>query len=789
MGVSFFETMRGGLLDESGRSHFVEFNIKVEASRNRHFLRSGLTRLSGTVDAGPWARGTPAVGSMRLSLFRHRSIEYEVNFGGEDGQYQLRGKKSLGLRPSSFVTMETQLLRMSGAKHELLAQGQMFFDFNDLGHFLNSWRPHHSVARRQLRAPLAGAPEPKPDLSPRQSRTLHALAEACIVPGRSVPAYDEKTLQAALSYLQRVPNLHGTAYKAALALLDVQVMRHASRGLASLDVQARRRALKLIDPAYLQAATLPVKIAHFNRADYHAKIGYSAPKRPPREPDPRHASQVVPAEQLETEQEIEVEVVIIGSGAGGAPLAAELAQKGYAVAVVEEGHYRRRHNFGGDPIEQIASQWRVPAVSVGDVNLSVPTGRGVGGTTTINSGTCFAAPDAVLNSWRKDLGFPDDFAPELFGPTMDRVLETLEVQPAARKQVGRIGDFIERGAHAMGLEYSHLPRNAPGCSGAAVCAFGCPDGAKRSTEIAYMPKALGAGAVAFTGLPLTRILTHGRRAVGIEARGTDEHGSPKRLVIRAQAVVLACGTLETPLLLQDNGIDLPALGRNLSIHPATAAFGRTSRALDTWQSIPQGCGVETHGLERIRYEGAWVPPAIFAAGLPLVGADLARWMDDFDKVAQFGFMLTDFDRGRVMRGPDGRAMFRYRLSEEAQTRINQGTALLAELMLKAGAEEVITTATAAQRFTNRQQARDLAHKTRLPKGTMLTGFHPLGTCAMGHSRATSVVDFEHRVHGTENLFVVDGSVVPTPLGVNPQVTIMSFALRAAECIAAQLEAD
>ena len=66
----------------------------------------------------------------------------------------------------------------------------------------------------------------------------------------------------------------------------------------------------------------------------------------------------------------------------------------------------------------------------------------------------------------------------------------------------------------------------------------------------------------------------------------------------------------------------------------------------------------------------------------------------------------------------------------------------------------------------------------------LLGAHPLGTCRMGASPESAVVDFEHKVFGTENLYVVDGSVIPTSLGVNPQVTIMSFALRAAQFLGA-----
>lgn len=66
---------------------------------------------------------------------------------------------------------------------------------------------------------------------------------------------------------------------------------------------------------------------------------------------------------------------------------------------------------------------------------------------------------------------------------------------------------------------------------------------------------------------------------------------------------------------------------------------------------------------------------------------------------------------------------------------------------------------------------------------MLTSYHPLGTCKMGKDPATSVVDLDHQAHDLPGLFIVDGSTVPGPLGVNPQITIMAMATRAAERIA------
>ena len=98
------------------------------------------------------------------------------------------------------------------------------------------------------------------------------------------------------------------------------------------------------------------------------------------------------------------------------------------------------------------------------------------------------------------------------------------------------------------------------------------------------------------------------------------------------------------------------------------------------------------------------------------------------------------------------------------------------LVIESGAEEI----------TSADQLSTLRDKKWRAGDIEVTAYHPLGTCRMGTDPRTSVVGPTHETHATERLFVVDGSVIPTPLGVNPQMTIMAMALRAAEGIDARL---
>jgi choline dehydrogenase-like flavoprotein len=238
----------------------------------------------------------------------------------------------------------------------------------------------------------------------------------------------------------------------------------------------------------------------------------------------------------------------------------------------------------------------------------------------------------------------------------------------------------------------------------------------------------------------------------------------------------------------ENGFRLPHLGRNLSVHPGLGMVARCREELDPWDAIPQGYSVHALEEEGIRYEGFYLPPAVLGGILPMFGPELSRWMDDFPKLAQFGFMTRDRSNGSVRRGPDGQSIVVYRLDQRSIGQLKRGAALLGELFLRAGAREVFTSIRTVPVIQNSQDCDRLlaSEPSRLDFG--LLGAHPLGTCRMGASPESAVVDFEHRVFGTENLHVVDGSVVPSSLGVNPQMTIMAFALRAADIIADKLVA-
>ncbi len=763
MGLSFFETMSGELVDAEGRVRHVHIDLRC-ASRRARSLVGGSFHLDGTVSALPWAEAA-CTGILSLSP---RRLEYRLDFHDEEGRpHRLTGRKHPSLRAplASMTTLHTRLER----EGELLAEGTLRFHLDEIPAFLASFGLDSTLAPVDLAAP--GGPA---IMDEEDRQAWGRIARAVLVPGQRVPSPDEDTLRRAERILAHTPSHLLPFFKAGVRLLDRVGPERAARHPAGR--------------AALMALSMPLKGAHFSRPDFLKATGMPGYDNPVREPEPAWLKQVHSPEDLPASTQLECDVVVVGTGAGGGPVAAALAEAGLAVLMVEEGRYRRREDFSGPPEDRLVSYWRDGGVcaTVGNLPLLVPTGKMVGGSTAINSGTCYRTPDGVLGEWR-DAGLPQDFSPQSFGRWLDEVEHELQVEEAPKAWLGEIAGVISRGAEALGAQHGPLLRNAPGCDGQGVCVVGCPTDAKRSSNTSWVPRALRCGAEVLTGLPVTRLLFRGKQAIGVLAEGQDQHGAPRRVEVKARAVVVACGALHSPLLLQRNGIRLPRLGHGLSVHPALGAYARFDQSLgEPWRAIPQSMYVEGIVDERVRFEGFYAPPQLASATLPMHGKELTRWMDRWENVGQFGFMVRDPNCGRVMPGPGGRPLIRYDIASEVLRCFREGSAVLAELLLLGGAAEVETCIDGLEPLHSVEEARAIADMDLAPWRFRGMAFHPLGTCAMGADSSRGVVDGEHRVFGTEGLYVIDGASVPTSLGVNPQVTIMAMALRASEALAARL---
>ena len=270
---------------------------------------------------------------------------------------------------------------------------------------------------------------------------------------------------------------------------------------------------------------------------------------------------------------ITADAVVVGSGAGGAMAARTLARAGLAVVVLEEGRRWTVEEFRtAHPIERYAGLYRGAGatVALGRPSVVLPIGRAVGGTTVVNSGTCFRPPLAVQRRWRDEfgLGLAD---PDLLAAQLDEVERTLRVAPVPLQIMGRNGRLLLDAADSLGWQAAPIPRNAPGCDGCCQCAIGCPNNAKFGVHLNALPQACAAGARIVSEARAERVLHQHGRARGVRARRPDGTA----IDVLADMVVVASGATETPGLLRRSGLGAhPRLGRNLALHPATMLAGR-----------------------------------------------------------------------------------------------------------------------------------------------------------------------------------------------------------------------
>ncbi len=438
------------------------------------------------------------------------------------------------------------------------------------------------------------------------------------------------------------------------------------------------------------------------------------------------------------------DVCVIGTGAGGAPVAAALAKAGARVTVLEEGGSHPLGTLTARPRDMMPRLYRDAGqtATVGTPPIVLPLGRALGGTTLVNSGTCFRAPQPVLDRWASALGLrlePRHYA---------QVEQEIGVTRVTEDIAGRNALVAKRGAEALGWSGRFLDRNARGCKGSGVCAFGCPTGAKQHTGQTYMAWAQAAGARVHTHTTVRRI---DHRTVV-----TDD------LTVDADRIVLAAGTLHSPNLLKASGVRDPGLGGNLSIHPATAAWALMDEDVDMAKGVPQSYCVDEFAGEGMLFEGVAGPPDYLAMAVPFKGDRHRELMLDYRRVAQFGLMVSDTSRGRVRKH-----VIRYDLNDHDRRTVVRGIERLAELLFAAGARQVLVPIAGQEPLTRPQPLRARRRDLKL------MAFHPLGTSA-------AVLDDQLRVRGRDDLYVCDGSAVPTALGVNPQLTIMALATRLGE---------
>ncbi len=245
-------------------------------------------------------------------------------------------------------------------------------------------------------------------------------------------------------------------------------------------------------------------------------------------------------------------------------------------------------------------------------------------------------------------------------------------------------------------------------------------------------------------------------------------------------MVLAGSAFGTPLILAKSGAATESGGHHLSIHPASAAVAEFEEPVQMWDGVPQGYWGKVKGDDRFIIESANVGAAELYGLFGRAGNAGAEIAKRFPYWAMGGAMIRDSGEGRVElaedeRGP--RASVSYDLTEADLSALKDGLKATTRAYFAAGAKKVCPLVHPAVFYEREADA--LAAVDRVSRGSDFAhvhASHPHGSCRMSPSPQTGAVDQDGKVHGVEALYVMDGSLFPSTLGVNPQVTIMSLVM-------------
>jgi choline dehydrogenase-like flavoprotein len=601
---------------------------------------------------------------------------------------------------------------------------------------------------------------------------------AAILPPEAGGPDPERVASVARRMVSQMPAASQAGVGAVLLGLEAFSLARTGRRLGRVGPERREELLaevgRLGGAPLLDTIKSIVLLAHGAEA-YAGEIATVGSRHEPSRPDGE--LNLTPA--IEWNSLTSCDAIVIGSGAGGAFAARALARAGLDTVIVEEGERWTVDRIrSSHPLDRFAGIYRDggTTMALGNPPIALPLGRAVGGTTVINSGTCFRPPTAVAQAWHEQHGLAHANL-ELLGPRVADVEATIGVAPAPMEVLGRNGELALEGAAALGWRNAPLRRNAPGCRGACQCAIGCPNNAKGGVHLNALPQACEAGARIVSGLHVRRVLTDAGRASGVLARAA----SGAEVRIAAPLVVVAAGAVPTPPLLRRSGLGRhPGLGRNLSIHPATGITASFEEEVIPWRGIMQSVGIdELHEREGVLLEATSTPPGMGAVSAPGYGTHLLRRLDRTANTATLGAMIADEPSGRVFgsRSP----VVSYRLAKADERRLEIAVAAMARVMLAAGAREVELGGGAPP--VRSEADLDEAMRRLDVRRLRLAAFHPTGSAAAGSNASRHPVDPEGRLRGIDGVWVADGSILPSCPGVNPQISIMAIAAGVGEAAA------
>ena len=486
------------------------------------------------------------------------------------------------------------------------------------------------------------------------------------------------------------------------------------------------------------------------------------------------------------------DVCIIGSGCGGGASAKVLAEAGKKVIVLEEGGYFTSGDF--DMTEQTAYQnlyQQRAGQATGDLAVTVLQGKCIGGSSTVNWTTSLRTPDFVLERWAKTFDVRGLSSKDL-EPYFERIEKYLNVHVEPEENHNPNNRIILEGARKLGYRAEASGRNTRDCKRAGACGLGCPFDAKLSVNVTYIPDAVKAGATVFANFHADGIDVSGRLK---QVFGSVVDQSTQKVktdfIIEAPVIIVSASAIQSPALLLRSRIANSSgeVGNHLTFHLTSAVLGVYDRVIYPAGGIPQSALCSEFLNKNNDGGGFWIEavpvyPTLASLAIPGFGNEHKELMRQYPNIGASIVLVKEIDsEGSVTLNGYGRPSISYEAGRRDLGYMKEGLKVAAKIHFAAGAKKVLTLHSQKTEFSSPAEIDHALENA--PWGTneiALYSAHPLGTCRMAEHPLQSVVDSHCETHDVKGLFVIDGSVTPTSLGVNPQITILAIAEKSAEWI-------
>ncbi len=489
------------------------------------------------------------------------------------------------------------------------------------------------------------------------------------------------------------------------------------------------------------------------------------------------------------------DVCVVGTGCGGATLGVRLAEAGKQVVFLERGGYYTKEDFDQREVDMMAKIDGARGLDTTDDAGVMPIyGNNVGGASVHYWADSYRTPPDRLKRWADEFGLEGHGEAELT-PHFEVLEKDLNIHEPAEVYYNRMNQLLKLGAEKLGWTGAPVPQARKGCVMSGFCMQGCAYDAKQSQLVTHVARALAAGARVYADCEAWSLEWQGPKVQALTARVLDRGtGLPtgKKVRVQAKAFVLAAGGYGTPVFLLRTGLKerLPAVGEHTYCNPCPMVHALFDEDIVQYRNIPAAWGIDHFRLATVeggRYvEGGYLfmanqlQPATLAAAMPGTGATHRQRMKQLKRLGGTICWIDDVEEGR-MRLDGERPRFHTPLGGGNGERIRDAFKKQAQLLVAVGAKQVIfgdskdTVLTRASEIDAAVAGLDLS-----PGRFVMAAPHPAGGARMGKDPKTSVVAMDHRVHGTDNLYVADPSVFPTAPSVDPSLTIMGFSCLAAE---------